>query len=37
MREFSHFYQILLFLFDILNAFDDNTWVNIEAKMCQMM
>jgi len=25
MREFSHFYQILLFLFDILNAFDDNT------------
>jgi len=35
MREFSYFYQILLNLFDILNAFYDNIWVNIEAKMCQ--
>jgi len=34
MRGFSHSYQILLSLFDILNAFDDNIWVNIEAKMC---
>jgi len=24
MREFSHFYQSLLSLFDILNAFYDN-------------
>jgi len=24
MRGFSHSYQILLSLFDILNAFDDN-------------
>ena len=35
MREFSPSYQILLSLFDILNAFDDNIWVNIKSKMCQ--
>jgi len=35
MHEFSLFYQILLSLFDILNAFYDNIWVNIKAKMCQ--
>jgi len=35
MRECSHFYQILLNLFDILNAFYDHIWVNIENKMCQ--
>jgi len=34
MHEFSPSYQILLSLFDILNAFYDNIWVNIEAKMC---
>jgi len=35
MREFSLSYQIMLSLFDILNAFYYNIWVNIEAKMCQ--
>jgi len=35
MCEFSHSYQILLSLFDILNTFYDNIWVNIEVKMCQ--
>jgi len=35
MREFSFSYKILLSLFDILNVFYDNIWVNIEAKMCQ--
>jgi len=35
MREFNHSYQISLSLFDILNAFYDNIWVNIETKMCQ--
>jgi len=34
MREFSHSYKILLSLFDILNIFYDNIWVNIEVKMC---
>jgi len=32
IRGFSSSYQILLGLFDILNAFYDNIWVNIEAK-----
>jgi len=35
MREFSPSYQILLSLFDILNVFYDNIFVNIEAKMYQ--
>jgi len=35
MHGFSPSYLILLSLFDILNAFYDNIWVNIEAKMCQ--
>jgi len=35
MREFSLSYQFLVSLFDILNVFYDNIWVNIEAKMCQ--
>jgi len=35
MCEFSHSHQILLNLFDILNAFYDNILVNIKAKMCQ--
>jgi len=35
MRGFSPSYQILLSLFDILNAFYYNIWVNIETKMCQ--
>jgi len=37
MRGFSPSYQILLSLFDILNTFYDNIWVNIKAKMCQMV
>jgi len=37
MHEFSHFNQILISLFDISNTFYDNIWVNIEAKMCQMI
>jgi len=37
MREFSHSYQNLLSLFDILNAFYDNTLVNIEVEMCQTL
>jgi len=37
MREFSHFNQILLSLVNVSNAFYDNFWVNIEAKMCQKM
>jgi len=32
---FSLSYQILLSLFDILNAFYDNIRVTIEEKMCQ--
>jgi len=35
MRRFSPSYQILSSLFDILNAFYDTIWVNIETKMCQ--
>jgi len=35
MHEFSHSYQILLSLFDILNAFYDNISVNIKVEMCQ--
>jgi len=35
MCEFSLYYPILLSLFDILNTFYDNIWVNIEAKVCQ--
>jgi len=35
MHEFSPYYQILVSLFDILSAFYDNIWFNIEAKMCQ--
>jgi len=35
MRGFSHSYQILLSLFDILNVFYDNIWVNIEVKIYQ--
>jgi len=35
MYGFNPFYQILLSLFDILNAFYDNISVNIEAKVCQ--
>jgi len=35
MCEFNPFNQILLGLFDILNTFYDNIWVNIEEKMCQ--
>jgi len=35
MRIFSPSYQILSSLFDILNVFYDNIWVNIKAKMCQ--
>jgi len=34
MHDFSSFYQILLTLFDILNAFYDNISINIKAKMC---
>jgi len=37
MREFSFSYQILLNLFNILNTFYDNIWINIEAKICQIM
>jgi len=37
MRRFIYSYQILLSLFDILNAFYDNICVNIEAKMSQMV
>jgi len=37
MCGFNPSYQILLSLFDILNAFYHNIWVNIEAKMCQTM
>jgi len=32
MRGFGRSYQIL---FDILNAFYDNIWVNIETEICQ--
>jgi len=35
MHGFSPSYKILLNLFDILNTFYDNIWVNTEAKMCQ--
>ena len=35
MREFNPSYQILLSLFNILNVFYDNIWVNIKAKICQ--
>jgi len=35
MREFNIFYQILSSLFDILNTFVDNIWVNIKANMYQ--
>jgi len=30
IREFSYFFQILLNLFEILNIFYDNIWVNKE-------
>jgi len=35
MRGFRPSYQSLLSLFDILNSFYNNIWVNIETKMCQ--
>jgi len=35
MREFSHFNQILLSLFDVSSTFHDSIQVNMEAKMCQ--
>jgi len=35
MCEISPSYQNLLSLFDILNIFYNNIWVNIKAKMCQ--
>jgi len=35
IREFKHFNQILLSLFDISSAFHNNIWLNIKAKMCQ--
>jgi len=35
IREFSHFNQILLSLFDILSAFHNSIWLNIKAKICQ--
>jgi len=35
MCKFSSSYQILLNLFDILNAFYDNISVNIKTKICK--
>jgi len=37
IREFNHFNQILLSLFDISSAFHNNIWLNIKAKMCQTL
>jgi len=37
MYRFSHSYQILLSLIDILNVFYDNIWVNIEAKYINLV
>jgi len=37
IRGFSPFNQILLGLFDILNAFHNNILVNIKTKMCQII
>jgi len=35
IREFSHFNQILLCLFDISNTFHNSIWPNVKAKMCR--
>jgi len=35
IREFSHFNQILLNLFDISSAFHNSISLNIKEKMCQ--